>query len=281
MARVTPDIVLIGAMRCGTSSLFRHLSGHPQIHASTRKETHFFDKYYNEGWSWYEEVLGTPQPGQVVLEATPAYLANRTAMERLLSDLPAADLVVSMRDPVERAHSHYWLNVTIGVEPLDFEHAVEAELNGDVDLVPDGPQRRYVTGGEYGPQLRWLFDRVARNRVHTVFFEDYRDDPVGEMDRLVASLGLRSAPDLQPPGRVNAYQQFRSLRLRNWAKRLPPQMRGAVGRLNRRPAEYPDMSAGMRSRLAKHYRGSSAEVGELLDVDVARIWESAATRPDH
>ena len=139
-------------MRCGSTSLFRHLGAHPGVHESARKETHFFDRFYDRGWDWYEAQLGEPPPGAVVFEATPAYLSSSEAVERLAADLPDAHLVVTLRDPVDRAHSHYWMLREREHEQLPFDAAVEAELSGDGELV--GPTRRtYVHGGMYGDHL--------------------------------------------------------------------------------------------------------------------------------
>lgn len=272
---VLPGIVLVGSMRCGSSSVFRHLSAHPSVHGSQRKETYFFDQHYGRGWAWYEEVLGRPGAGQTVFEATPSYLGDERAIRRLAADLPDASLIVCLRDPVERAHSHYWMNVATRKEPLDLDSALDAEQRGDVELDPTGPGRRYLRCGLYGPQLRHLLSVVPREQVNVVFFEDYVTDPIAEMTALIDALGLPPAPGLPAPGAVNRYQRFRSVSLRYRAKRLPPPLRRLIGRVNRVPDSYPELSDRTRERLTGLFVDSTAELAELLDADLGRIWPSA------
>ncbi|MEM9606436.1 MAG: sulfotransferase [Actinomycetota bacterium] len=266
-----PGIVLAGAMRCGSTSIYRHLGAHPLVHSSVTKETHFFDLHHDRGWAWYEQAIGTPEPGQVVFEATPGYLSSSAAIERLAADLPDAQVILSLRDPVERAQSHYWLSFERGHETVSLAAAIDAELSGRVD---DDRLRRYVHGSSYGPQLRHLFDHVDAERVHVVLFEEYRADPEAQIGELVASLGLPSA-DLPSPGAVNSYQQFRSLRLRHHARRLPKPLQNAVGRMNRISASYPELDGQLRRRLTEALTESTAETADLLGRDLSAHWPSA------
>lgn len=271
--RVTPGIVLVGGMRCGSTSLFRHLGGHPDVHESSRKETHFFDQHYGRGWGWYEEQLGRPVPGAVVFEATPSYLADGEAVERLAADLPDAHLVVSLRDPVDRAWSHYWMFREREHESLDPAEAFEAELAGE--RATGGRHRSYLRGGRYGPQLRRLYDLYPREQVHPLLFERYRSEPDLVVEELVASLGLADAPGLTAPGRVNAYQRFRWVGLRRWAnRRLPKPLTDLVGRVNRVDATYPEPEPTLRTRLEEHFVESSLEAAELTGLDLATAWPS-------
>ena len=108
-----PDFVIIGAQRCGTSSLYSYLIEHPQIAPATRKELHYFDLNYAAGDEWYRSQFpqfpDTPFDGRLTVtgEASPYYLFHPMAAERCASVVPDAKLIVMVRDPVERAYSHY------------------------------------------------------------------------------------------------------------------------------------------------------------------------------
>ncbi len=269
-SRIEPGILLIGGMRCGSTSLFRHLGRHPDVHESATKEPRFFNHHFERGWAWYEQRLGAPAGGAVVLEATPSYLASPVALERIAEELPAAHLIVSLRDPVDRAYSHYWMKVARESEQRSFVEAVDADL---VDGRSD-EQTPYLHAGRYGPQLRRLYELVPRDRVHVVVFEEYRREPARVGHDLVASLGLQPVPDLEPPGQVNSYQRFRSVRLRALTRRLPKPLADVVGRLNRVDAAYPEMDSTLRARLDEHFAESSREAAELTGLDLAAEWPS-------
>ena len=103
-----PDFVVVGAQKAGTTSLYRMLRKHPQIHMPRTKELHFFDVH------WDRASSGTPtssRPGRWEWrrgEATPYYLYRPMVRERMLQVLPKARIVVILRNPVDRAYSHYW-----------------------------------------------------------------------------------------------------------------------------------------------------------------------------
>ncbi|MGH8874027.1 MAG: sulfotransferase family protein [Acidimicrobiia bacterium] len=176
--RLLPDFLIIGAQRCGTSSLYRYLGAHPEITSSTQKEVDYFSYAYDRGETWYrshfplrarrsvERLLR--RRGLLTFEATPFYLLDPRAPARARRLLPDAKLIVLVRDPVGRAYSHYLHNLALGHEPLSFEEAVDAEpfrVNGELQRMVEDPTyqsvplRRfsYVTRSLYVEQLeRWL-----------------------------------------------------------------------------------------------------------------------------
>lgn len=113
--RPLPDFVVVGAQRCGTTSLFRALIAHPQIARPTfHKGINYFDLNYTRGLDWYRghfPIDRRHQPGEdgslVYFEASGYYVYHPFAMERMARDLPGVRVVVMLRDPVERAYSAY------------------------------------------------------------------------------------------------------------------------------------------------------------------------------
>ena len=113
--RLKPAFLMIGAQRCGTTSLFRALAAHPQVvHPAFHKGVNYFDLNYYRGPDWYrghfpvEEIARRRRAGSgdpVAFEASGYYLYHPFAMERIGRDLPDVKLVVMLRDPVERAFS--------------------------------------------------------------------------------------------------------------------------------------------------------------------------------
>jgi Sulfotransferase domain len=169
--RTLPDFVVIGGIRCGTSSMYEYLDSHPDITFSARKELHYFDWNYDRGVSWYRSWFPTSlNPGiGLTGEATPSYLMNPSVPERAYKTIPDAKFLLLLRDPVDRAISHFNLRKQMGHEKSEtLKDALEDEpnrlgakrtsegLGNDLDC--------YFHQGNYVEGLkRWLqlFDRES------------------------------------------------------------------------------------------------------------------------
>jgi hypothetical protein len=190
--RPLPDIVVLGAMRAGTTFMRRMLEQHPEICPSMKKEPHFFDYNFHRGERWYRSFYPLRQAGKALryLDCTPCYLFHPLAPGRLESVLPEAKLLAILRDPVERAVSHYFHEVRRGREKLSLLDALEAEderLAGEVarieaDDTYEGPAHRrfsYKKRGLYAEQLErwWPWIRSGRLMVvqsEVLFAEPHR-----------------------------------------------------------------------------------------------------------
>src|SRR5947208_4822180 len=116
--RLLPDFLVIGAQRGGTTSLYHYLQAHPCIKLANTKDTHFFDKKYNKGLTWYrghfpiwlEKAYAQQVRRQtfVMGEASPSYLFHPHVPKRVKQALPHVKLIVLLRNPVDRAYSQYY-----------------------------------------------------------------------------------------------------------------------------------------------------------------------------
>ncbi len=127
-----PDFVIIGAQKGGTTFLYHLLIQHPLVKPAVRKEVHFFDRHFEKGIEWYRQSFPDPKwkGGRKIItgEASPSYLIHPLVAERMAETVPQARLIVILRNPVDRAFSHYQMQVKRGQEPRAFEEVVEAEL---------------------------------------------------------------------------------------------------------------------------------------------------------
>lgn len=105
-----PDLLIIGAPRCGTSSLFAMLCQISGIWGARIKETHFFNTHWDKGMYWYSNQFSHAPEGNLTLEATPFYLASPEAPERVKNTLPDVEMIAMLRNPVDRCISHFWWN---------------------------------------------------------------------------------------------------------------------------------------------------------------------------
>ncbi len=128
--RQLPDFIIIGAQRAGTSSLFSYLEQHPQIKGSSRKEVHYFDNHYHEGEAWYRAFFPLSRSGAssyAVGEASPYYIVHPHAPGRIHQLIPDVKLIALLRNPTERAISHFFHEVALGNETVGLEQAIKSE----------------------------------------------------------------------------------------------------------------------------------------------------------
>ncbi len=129
-----PDFVIVGAQKGGTTSLYHLLTQHPHVERAPVKEVHFFDRpeRFEKGIEWYRRCFPPPRWKEgrrtITGEATPYYLFDPHAAERMAEVIPQARLIALLRNPVDRAYSHYFMQRRHGQETGSFEEAVEAEI---------------------------------------------------------------------------------------------------------------------------------------------------------
>jgi hypothetical protein len=276
-----PSFVIIGAVRAGSTGLHRYLDDHPQV-AMAPKELHFFDKRYGLGVEWYRQQMADCAGAVAVGESTPRYMYDREAMARMADVLPDARLVAILRDPVDRAYSHYWMMRARGKERRDFGAALRAEEDTGPVAVPG-----YLSGGRYAAHLEEVSRLYARERLHVLLFEDLRRDPVATYSQVCRFLGVDD--DEAPPSlgdQANAYVTFRSQTVRRMTRayrsrrvrRLPGpvrRVRRVVARLNTRTGvAYPPLAPDERASAAAYFDAHNAALAEWLGRDLS-VWQHA------
>lgn len=124
--RSFPDLIIVGAMKSGTSSLFWYLTQHPKITTGNIKEVHFFDNNYSKGPFWYRSHFPVSD-GSIICEGSPYYLNYPHAAKRIHELIPSAKMIAILRNPTERAISHYYHQVRKERETLPILEAFQAE----------------------------------------------------------------------------------------------------------------------------------------------------------
>ena len=263
--RTLPDVLIIGAQRCGTSSLYKYLGRHPNVVPSLRKEVEYFSIDHARGETWYRahfplairrRIARLRRRPWLTFEATPDYLFDPRVPTRVKGLLPDVKLIVVLRDPVARAVSHYHHMVRHGHEPLGLAEALHAEderLGGAYEEVIDHPDSRalalrrhsYVGRGRYAEQLqRWraLFPGEQMMIVRSSDLFDATGDTFG---RILDFLGL---PRWQP-------EEFR-----NYSYTNPFE------------GDYPDPSEEVTAFLNDRFAEPNRRLVDLLGEDFG--WDS-------
>jgi hypothetical protein len=257
-----PTFLIIGAARCGTTSLFHYLAGHPQVAVPRTKEIHFFDFQYEKGIDWYMKCLastktqtgsrGTPT---VCGEASPYYIFHPHAIQRIRMDLPEVKLIALLRNPVDRAYSHYWHMMRLGHESLSFEEAVAREperLAGELERTAADAsyhsyalvRHSYVMRGIYADQFARVLRHFPRSQVKILRSENLYADPQRAFDEVADFLGIERCA-IAGPQNMTAVTEGTGA----W---VPP-----------------PMGRGVRRQLAEFFRPHNQRLYELLGRDFA------------
>jgi hypothetical protein len=202
--RLRPTFLVIGAQRSGTTSLDDYLAEHPAVLSAVVKEVQYFHRHYEKGERWYRSRFPLAARARLVRrrvgvppavgETSPDYLFDPRAPARVHAFDPRMRLVAVLRDPVERAYSHWRMEVRRGREELSFEEALdreESELDRELALLlrTDGyrevPFRiSYVARGRYAEQLeRWL-ELFPREQLLVLTSDELGADPAEAMSRI-------------------------------------------------------------------------------------------------
>jgi hypothetical protein len=281
-----PDFLGIGAMRCGTTTLWDLLAQDPRIFMPAQKELHFFDNrdgFWEQGFGAYAQLFSAARSDQVCGEVTPCYLFFEEACERIYQVVPGAALVAILRDPVSRARSHYWYSVRAGYERLEFRRALDAEPRRLATATYAARNRfGYVARGRYAEQLQRFADRFGRDRLCVIFLEELRAQPEAVMEQVYRHIGLQPRPlGLEGGGELAQENQGSAHPRSLWVHwlvqscfrgslagprilhRLANAARRTDKRFNSRPG-IPALPADIRARLEAEYRGPNQELEKFL-----------------
>lgn len=255
--RLLPDFIIIGAQRCGTTSLYFYLTKHPCIVPAFTKEVHFFDKNFVKGVAWYRAhfpsfsyrtyVEQIRKQNLVTGEATPYYIFHPAAPKRISEVVPEVKLIALLRNPVDRAYSHYQYEVRRGRETLSFEDAIGREverLSGERErILRDGSyysfnhQRySYLSRGIYMDQLRTWIGLFPKEQMLILKSGDFYADPPTMLGRILEFLNL-------PSWELKEYKTY-----------------------NR--ASYPRMNAVTRKRLIDYFNPHNQRLYEYLGMSL-------------
>jgi hypothetical protein len=254
--RCLPDFIIIGTQRGGTSSLFNYLIQSPHILPSLRKEVHYFDDGFARGLNWYRahfalsvhrSFLERTRGVSLVFEASPYYMLHPHAATRVRQILPHVKLIALLRNPVDRAESHYHHQVRRGRETLSFEEAIVREperLDGEREKIAADPRYvsrnyrlfSYLTRGRYVEQLPAWAALFPPEQLHIIRSEDLFLDPGATVAAVLKWLGVPEATS------------------------------GPFRKFNQAP--YTRMTPSMRARLEDYFRPYNERLYEYLGRDM-------------
>ena len=208
--RVLPDFLIIGGVKCGTTSLYDYLIKHPQIYPAKNKEAKFFDFDYELGLSWYRSNFPSSLSKFLITklfkkrfltgEATPNYLHHPLCAKRIHDNLPDIKLIIILRNPVERAYSEYQMRIRSGHEVIPFEDTIKQEeemiskgenlLENNYYAEYGAKFRPYLSRGFYQLQISKWLNLFPRKNFLFLKTEDLDKNPQQILDEVFKFLGL-------------------------------------------------------------------------------------------
>lgn len=267
--RELPDFVIIGAMKCGTTSLHNYLAQHPQICMSfPKKEVHFFDQKYSRGERWYRAHFplrlhrdwkeARTQRRILLGESTPDYIFQPHVLPRMIKLLPHVKLIVVLRSPGGRAISHYYHAVRRGYEHLPIRDAFESEderLERELERLLNDEnyysfmynRLSYLRRGRYAEQLEAWFQCYPKERVMILRSEDLLHETRESVSAVFEFLGCE-------PRAVNVARQY-----------------------NHFP--YEEVDGVLREWLSTYFKPHNRRLADLLGYDVWSV-NGEATLPN-
>lgn len=176
-----PNFLYVGPDKAGSSWLHEILLGHPDVYLTPAKDLYYFDRYYDRGLAWYASQFRDARDEAVVGEVCQDYLFHPDAADRINETLGSVRIMVSLRDPVERAWSSYLYMRKHGIGPDTFGEA----LRSRPELLEHG---RYATG------LDRFLRHLPREMVHVALFDDLATDPQAYLDSVTGFLEIERMP---------------------------------------------------------------------------------------
>lgn len=284
-----PTFIIVGAAKCGTTSLWRYFKEHPEVCMARTKETFFFSRdigakegadgmgqaatgRYSKGLAWYESLYDACGKEKVRGEVSTIYWPSLDSPDLIMQTIPGVKVIVILRDPVERLYSHYWEERKQGWDLPDFETMVE-ERHPRLE--------RYIYVSAYHVHLQRYLDKFPRGRLSVFLFDDLRDHPQRFIREIYESVGVDS--EFIPTNLGKKYNPLQFTRVL-WLQRLlqnkyvmrlaltlPPWSYSAMGRLNqeivklnRATVPYPIMEQHLRHDLVTELKDAIDAVEDYL-----------------
>jgi Sulfotransferase family len=294
---IWPNFFIVGAPKAGTTSLYAYLAEHPQVFMPAVKEPQFFaqicpSKEFEHlveaipDRRRYLRLYRKARGYKAIGDASPSYLWHPEVPARIRRAVPDARIIIALRDPIERAHSHYLADFREGAECLPFRAALRNDLARSRKGL--GVSHMYVEFGQYASQVRRYLEAFGADRVHLLLFDDLKSSARHALAEICRFLGLDAAPAVQiDTARVHngfaapRWEWTRRIAGCRWARQLGqsvvPRQIGAFifERIFNRVAAKPEIDPRAKELMLPIYepdvRGLESLLGRALP-ELRRSW---------
>lgn len=270
---MTLDFAIAGFPKCGSFSVYNVLNQHSAVRMSQRKEPSLFDQNYaNLGEFLQREFTGSNGNAQLLGEATVEYAIKPESIKRLFDHNPGMKIILVVRDPVERAYSHYWHRMKTGFNVGEFS-----------ELIREREASFPVNYSLYFRHISKLLEVFPREQVHILGLEDFVKDFERETDNLLRFLNLNLEPlEFRRDNQSKIYKNkflarcFRMIRNLNLRSRMNQKVYDffhsgyrKIKERNLKPLEKPELSEEDRQYLEEVFRSDVQNLKSLIKKDLS------------
>ena len=288
-----PNLFIVGAPRCGTTSLYTYLSAHPDIYMpSNKKEPGFFGRdVYPRTMSLerYLQLFKNGENKKYRGEASTWYLYSKTTAKEIELFNPESKIIIIIRNPIEAIYSFYYFNRLNGKEPLSFKRALEAEKQRKKGRnLPKRPHPRtvvyhYKSIYKYFEQIKRYYDIFGKEDVKVILFEEFKAKTAATYKKTLKFLGVDDSYKPESFEVINPNKNIKSRFLYNIyaghttllvAKKLMPKsIRTNVGKiihsLNTKVDKRPTMARDIKAKLVKEFTLEVHKISKLIGNDLS------------
>ncbi len=249
-----PTFLFVGPDKTGSSWMFNILSKHPECYVPPAKDIYFFDRYFTKGTDWYYKHFFNADANAVAIgELSHDYLFSDLAADRIQAELPNVQILICLRNPIERSLSQFQYLRRGGEVGSDFFEAIQL-------------QPKIVSNSRYLEHLERYFSRFSRDQIEILFFDDLQLDPAAFGRDLLERIGIDPTLDLPFDERVRESSMARNALLSRSLKKLANAARAlglsdTVGRLK---------SSSVSSIAYRSIR--EEERTQLSNAEIDRLW---------
>ncbi len=307
-----PTFIVVGANKGGTTSIYHYLKQHPQVYLSPIKEPHYFSKdidislfnrefaqnklqdiqKYVDGdmsqeyhaafvrdWEQYQKLYKNVKDQPAIGELSTSYLYSHVAAQEIYNALGKIKIIICLRNPVERAYSHYRMNLWTGnSNEFDFYKALQNDFHHDPKVW--GNAHLYVEIGQYYEQVKRYLDVFGRENVKVIFTEDLKKNAGQVIKELYEFIGVNSNfnPDTSTKYNEVYMPKYKNLTwflnktgIRPFMKRFSPRFikKLVVNMFYKTKSDKGDITPEAKQFLLEQFSNDVALLSKLLDKDLS------------
>jgi hypothetical protein len=271
------DYIIAGAQKSGTTTLHNLIRAHPDVFTPKNpQELHYFDNETNfsKGMPWFEAHFTEHEDEPVVGQTSPLYIYHPQASERIYKVYPNVKLIFILRNPVDRAYSHYYHSVKKGYEGEHFEKALQLEASRIKEGELNRNRYSYKDRGFYSEQVDRYLQFFDKSQIMILQMERLKYEAAEQLNAVFKFLGItEQANDIitnAPTKKRNSSKLPRSMTLQRFAancRETLPSLSKRIDRLNLVTKAYPQMPDHVREQLQGEYREDMQCLISNFDLD--------------